>query len=304
MENLEVGGLAEVAKPFGGDWTLQKLEALNKYLGPFTRIFAKNPAASYYSTMYIDGFAGTGAFVPKTLSDREARWLIDGSARLALKVEFPFNRYVFIDKDRRKLLELERYVREETSLLSRTCFLPGDANVEISRVLARTDWERTRAVAFLDPFGMQVNWRTLEAIGATRAIDLWLLFPIGVGVQRNLARDTPPSDQMKGRFLEFLGCEMPTEWYKPAAQQGLFDATERFQKTVTWPTIAELVLARLATAFARVCPWHLVLRNSTNAPLYLLLFAAANPDTPGETAIRIATSVMRSMGDAARSTSQ
>lgn len=304
MDNPEVGDPLGAAQPFGGDWTLQKLEALEKYLVAFTRIFASNRSAQYFKTLYIDGFAGTGAFTPKSLSDREARGLIDGSARRALKLEHPFDKYAFIDKDQGKLLQLERFVREDTGLLSRTHFIPGDANTEILQLVVSTDWSRTRAVAFLDPFGMQVNWRTIQELGATRGVDLWLLFPIGVGVQRNLARDALPSDWLKQRFVEFVGCEVPTEWYQPAPQQGLFDVAERVEKIVTWPTIADLVLGQLALAFPRVSPWHLVLRNSVNAPLYLLLFAAANPDTPGGTAIKIATDVMKSMGDAARSASQ
>lgn len=32
---------------------------------------------------------------------------------------------------------------------------------------------------FLDPYGMQVDWATIEAIAKTKAIDLWILFPLG-----------------------------------------------------------------------------------------------------------------------------
>lgn len=48
---------------------------------------------------------------------------------------------------------------------------------------------RRRAVVFLDPFGMQVEWRTIERIGQTKAIDLWILFPLGVAVNRFLTKD-------------------------------------------------------------------------------------------------------------------
>ena len=39
------------------------------------------------------------------------------------------------------------------------------------------DWSLHRAVLFLDPYGMQVEWATIEAVAKTKAIDLWLLFP-------------------------------------------------------------------------------------------------------------------------------
>jgi hypothetical protein len=37
---------------------------------------------------------------------------------------------------------------------------------------------------FLDPFGMQVDWNVIEQLALTKAVDLWLLFPLGTGVMR------------------------------------------------------------------------------------------------------------------------
>jgi len=36
---------------------------------------------------------------------------------------------------------------------------------------------------------MQVNWETIKAIANTEAIDLWYLFPFGIGVNRLLKKD-------------------------------------------------------------------------------------------------------------------
>lgn len=47
-------------QPFGGSWTEQKLSALQGYLSQYTLIFNKNSAARFYSTHYVDAFAGTG----------------------------------------------------------------------------------------------------------------------------------------------------------------------------------------------------------------------------------------------------
>ena len=48
---------------------------------------------------------------------------------------------------------------------------------------------------FSNPYGMQVEWTTIEAIAATKAIDLWILFPLGIGVNRLLTKsgDIPES---------------------------------------------------------------------------------------------------------------
>jgi hypothetical protein len=39
-------------------------------------------------------------------------------------------------------------------------------------------WHRTRGVIFLDPFGASLEWETLKFIAATKALDVWYLFPL------------------------------------------------------------------------------------------------------------------------------
>jgi three-Cys-motif partner protein len=53
---------------FGGSWTEEKLECLKSYLGAYTTIFTGNPRAKFYTTTYVDAFAGTGY---RTKIDRE-----------------------------------------------------------------------------------------------------------------------------------------------------------------------------------------------------------------------------------------
>jgi hypothetical protein len=51
---------------FGGDWTEKKLSKLKSYLVPYTQIFNGNEHARYFTTWYVDAFAGTGyCFVKK-----------------------------------------------------------------------------------------------------------------------------------------------------------------------------------------------------------------------------------------------
>jgi three-Cys-motif partner protein len=63
----------------------------------------------------------------------------------------------------------------------------SDANQAVHGFCAGTDWSKTRAIMFLDPFGNQVNWETIQVIASTRAIDLWYLFPAHLGVNRQIA---------------------------------------------------------------------------------------------------------------------
>jgi three-Cys-motif partner protein len=55
--------------------------------------------------------------------------------------------------------------------------LEGDSNSAIKEVVQGSSWNGIRAVMFLDPYGMSVDWETLESIRATEAIDVWYLVP-------------------------------------------------------------------------------------------------------------------------------
>jgi three-Cys-motif partner protein len=44
---------------FGGDWTQQKLQILDKYLTAYCQIFRQNERAKFFKTIYVDAFAGT-----------------------------------------------------------------------------------------------------------------------------------------------------------------------------------------------------------------------------------------------------
>src|SRR6185295_207829 len=99
---------------FGGDWTTKKLEILRNYLGAYAKVL-KNQA---FKTAYIDAFAGTGyrtlrqtepeggLFFPD-LADEAPQKLLEGSARMALQVEPRFDRYIFVEKDPDRSLQLE-----------------------------------------------------------------------------------------------------------------------------------------------------------------------------------------------------
>ena len=46
---------------------------------------------------------------------------------------------------------------------------------------------------------MQVQWDTMKAIAETKAIDLWILFPLGVAVNRLLKKDGNIEDSWRLR---------------------------------------------------------------------------------------------------------
>jgi len=63
---------------FGGSWTQEKLELLQKYLRAYTTIFARNPQAAYFDTAYVDAFAGTGTLAVPDLPQGMFPELLEG----------------------------------------------------------------------------------------------------------------------------------------------------------------------------------------------------------------------------------
>lgn len=121
--------------------------------------------------------------------------MLDGSARLALQTEPRFDKSIFIERNSERCAHLEQ-LKDEFPLLAQDIDIHRrDANEEIQALCSKGSWRSHRAVLFLDPYGMQVEWKTIEAIAATKAIDLWLLFPLGIGVNRLLTKsgDIPDS---------------------------------------------------------------------------------------------------------------
>jgi three-Cys-motif partner protein len=174
--------------PFGGLHTQEKLHVLQQYLAAYQKIL-KNTS---FQTVFFDAFAGTGEIPTEEIGGlfqdvEEAQPFIEGSARRALSITPPFARYVFVEKSRRKVRQLEVLKAEFPHLSQRISIEKSDANIAVENFCAKEDWKRTRAVMFLDPFGNQVGWNTVEAIAQTCAIDLWYLFPAHLGINRQIS---------------------------------------------------------------------------------------------------------------------
>lgn len=140
---------------------------------------------------------------------------------------------------------------------------------------------------------MQVVWETIAAIAGTQAIDLWILFPLGVAVNRLLTRDGRITKGWRNRLDAMFG---ETDWYdtfyQTSKEVDLFGEHTTTQKLATFDLIGQYFLNRLKTCFAGVADNPLPMCNSRNVPLYLLCFASGNPKG-AKTAIKIAQDILK-----------
>lgn len=290
--------MPEHAQKFGGIWSLLKVELVEKYLNAFNVALRTKPTPSRpFKRVYIDAFAGTGSFsfldeLPLIQED-EAERVHRGSVKRALEAQPPFDELYFIEQDAAKVASLREVVGSDP----RVTIIQGDANKEVVALLGRLDWAMRRGVIFVDPCGPETEWAILRAIAATKALDVWWLFPISA-VYRNAPRDraalTPEKKRMVARCLDNPNWE--DDLYKattPTRQVSMFDAPEQDGPIdrIPVPQIEGYVTEKLKAIFAHVeQPGRLNLNSG--AQLFSLYFAVSNPSPP---AIAAASSIARDL---------
>jgi three-Cys-motif partner protein len=286
---------------FGGGWTQEKLQRVQKYLSAYCQIFKPSSKGGYFSTTYVDAFAGTGYMQTRDMPlaglfpqeyeelSQQAEEYSKGSAVRALETEPGFGRYIFIELDEQRAAELQKVAaRFPTRHIE---IVIEDANKAIQRWCAATNWCTNRAVVFLDPFGMQVEWRTIETIAQTRGIDMWLLFPI-FGVNRMLVRHGKPPESWRAKLNSVFGTAQWEDSFYATTESRLIEGVRSVSKTANIDKVTKFFVNRLRGIFAAVAD-PLVLRNNRDAALFLLLFAAAN-EKGAPTAIKIARHILAS----------
>jgi three-Cys-motif partner protein len=239
-------------KRFGSvESTGRKLDVIEEYLSMYQKALSNTGL----STLYVDGFAGSGEvpiveLADGLFNDEDVKTVLAGSADRAVNVEPPFARYIFIDK-RKKCVEAIRAKFKDSPLAGRMTYHVGDANEHIKKLCSdEKKWRSQRGVVLLDPFGSQVEWPTIEAIAKTKALDLWYLFPAGLGVFRQIANDARIDPKQEQSITRMLGTdEWKSAFLKPSKQADLFGDRVTLEKVVTPESAAEFAISKLKTVF-------------------------------------------------------
>jgi three-Cys-motif partner protein len=300
-----------VAQAFGDEHTRRKLETVERYLSAYTTALKLQK----FELLYVDCCAGSGASIPRSaLAGQEpaangqthlldgrhnmidADQIIVGSALRALKVNPPFDRYLLNDVKKANVEALRVAVRTDFAhLAGRVEITKFDANQILLRLCAETNWKRTRAVVFIDPFGLQIKFPTLQALARTGAIDLWYLVPV-FAMYRQVRQDGGVLEDGGRSVDEALGT---AEWRQVVAVEekgqidlwGASQPVSRRAVDVKWfETVAK---ERLKEAFGgRVVDQVLPLgRNGLHE--FSLMFAWANPSDKAKLASKLASAVLK-----------
>lgn len=275
-----------------GPWAREKLECLGKYLNAYTTILSKQSWCKGF--VYVDAFAGAGKAqlrqyetnqIENPLLDvagyigeeeTETEMYIHGSPRVALNIKRPFTEYIFIEKSSKRVSELEEIQKEYSDRRGIT-ILQGDANEQICSYLLSSEkynWKEYRAVAFLDPFGMQVPWKTIKDIGKTKAVEIILNLPVGMAIQRLLPKSGEFSVEQRKKLTEYFGSP---DW-EPIVYEEKHDlfGLLRIKKADAGEQLAKWYQKRLKEAYGHSSKPRLI-KNPRGTHLYYLLWAGPNP---------------------------
>lgn len=282
-------------RPFAGGGTVKKLNTLSDYLSFYTRALSGK-----FLLSYLDAFAGTGVIplanqLPLLSEVAETASVIEGSAIRALRLEKPFDKYVFVDARAKNVAALNELMTQFPELHDRVVIQRGDANasvVEFCRQLTPKD----RAVVFLDPFGNQVRWTTIEVIAATSNVDLWYLFPAGLGVTRQVTNDgrilADAEDSLDRLFGNSEWRQAVLEEHSRADLFGEIDGGNR--KIANADSVTRHMISQMRTVFRGGVLERWLPLGKRGRHEYSLLFAWSNPsEKAAALARRVATDIMR-----------
>ncbi len=269
---------------FGGNWTEAKMEIIVDYAKAYLIIMHKNPWAK---TLYFDGFAGSGLIEFEEADDR-----IKGTSLRILEIDKPkpFDIYYFVEKSEKIKAALEtniqaNYFGKNAHVIHADC---NQKLVDMAKFLKSNN--KFRALAFIDPYGMSVNWESISSL-KDLGVDLWILVPTGLGINRLLKNNGEISDAWLTKLENFLGLprqDIKAHFYKKEITNTLFGEEVKINKEKgTILKAGDLYKKRLSTVFKFVSD-PFVMRNSTNSIMYHFMMATNNFN-----ALKIANEVIK-----------
>jgi three-Cys-motif partner protein len=284
----------------GSPWVNATVDAFASYLRAYTIAGLHTPGTKTcveafvgagYRRRKVDApFAGAKSeLAMPTLAEDQPQDLLAGMSKMMLETNPAFHAYRFIDPTPARKTAI-RDLRREFPWLERDKALRAGVPSDELSALSAIEWKDHRALLFLDPFGMDVEWEAIAGIARTGAIDLWVLYPLGLPLSR-LASDTVDVPGAWRRHLDqLLGSDAwRSEFVRAAPEPSLFRDELAIAHTRS-VVIGRHVAARLRSVFPAVSETPQVLRDDVGRPLYLCCFAASARDAT--TSIRFANSLL------------
>jgi len=269
---------------FGGTWTETKIEILEKYASAYLWIMNKQK----FHLTYFDGFAGSGEI---KIGNKEEFKVIEGAAQKIVSISVPrsFDIYYFVEKDEEKRALLDCAIRAKRST-NNIYVVAEDCNEVLKRlaIFLKADSMR-KALVFLDPFGMNLDWSSIEILKGL-GVDLWILSPTGVGANRLLKKDSNIPEAWWLRLEKFFGINrevIKNSIYHEEIVTDLFGPRNVVTKsTKANEKLFKIYSEKLNTVFSLISDPYIIV-NRNNSLMYHFFCASNNAN-----AIKIANDIV------------
>jgi three-Cys-motif partner protein len=168
-----------------GDYAEDKLRILEAYIHIFI-VSMRNK--QWPAINYVDLQAGPGKNI---FGSNKVKF---GSPLIALTAPYPFTNYWFVEQGNAEFSALNKRVAVSPHA-AKVKMLQGDCNIVVDSIIDEIraidkkpktgdKWSNSLNLAFLDPEGLELNWKTVEKLGSLAKMDLIINFSTS-GFTRN-----------------------------------------------------------------------------------------------------------------------
>lgn len=257
-----------------GEWVKEKLFYVKRYIDVFEVAMRDK---NWRKRIFIDLFSGPGKCIV-----RDTNEYLLGSPILALQTQYPFTDYFFGDLDPQNIQSLKTRSSASKIPPKSINFLIGDANklvTEVTNAISNFDKKFVQGLlpclnlAFLDPEGLELEWKTVEALAGMKRMDLIIHYSQN-GLTRNLERCYSSKDETV--IDRFFGDRNWRDVYKNVSEKkeiiGIHRALIDYYKS----KLRDLGYVVINDS-EELIREPLIRNTKRNAPLYRLIFASKHP---------------------------
>jgi len=271
---------------FGGNWTYQKIRIIEDYAKAYLQIMKEHP---YWKLLYFDGFAGSGEIKIDGPLNSE---IIEGAAKKIVAIKEPkmFDMCYFVELDKRKAQHLRDSIAQVRN--AGVFVVEEDCNkklLDMAEFLKSDRGKKHKVLAFIDPCGMEVKWESLEALKGL-SIDMWLLVPTGIGVNRLLMKNHQIPEEWWTKLESFYGLPrdlLDKAFYNTSIVTTLFGQETVIQKVPqALKKIESIYTERLKEVFKYVSRPY-IMKNANESIMFHFVLASNN-----QAAIKIANDIV------------
>lgn len=243
----------------------------------------------YWKLLYFDGFAGSGEIRIDGPLDSK---VIEGAAKKIVAIKEPrmFDTCYFVELDKRKAKQLRDSVNQIR--IAGVFVIEEDCNkklLDMAEFLKSDRGKKHKVLAFIDPCGMEVNWESIKVLKGL-AIDMWLLVPTGIGVNRLLMKSHKIPEEWWNKLESFYGLPrnlLDSAFYNTSTINTLFGLETVIKKVPqALKRIESVYTERLKEVFKYVSRPY-VMKNANKSVMFHFVLASNN-----QTAIKIANDIV------------